>query len=141
MTLQLEHQRVPERSRFAAEGQEGRQSASLLHQVGELDLEFAQSTLEVFANSLLAVFQIVFPDNFVLGGSELGAHRVAEESVEVAVGLRVSRIVPVVEATGEHTLGKGDEVRRRGQFPVFVRPEVASAAHSSLDLVDDHEDA
>lgn len=45
----------------------------------------------------------------------------------------------MIEATGEHFLGEGDEVRWGVKVPVIVSPETARGGNSSLNFVDNHE--
>lgn len=67
---------------------------------------------------------------------------VADPGVELAVGLVGDELAVAEEVAGRlGLLGEGDDVRRGGEVPVGVAPELAGGAKAGLDLVDDEGDA
>jgi len=59
----------------------------------------------------------------------------------VSEGLLYPSVMVVVEATREHLLRKSDEIRRTVQVPMLVGPELASAADTGLNFIDNHVDS
>ena len=138
MGLQLQSKFVPMCRCFTREGNESAQATCLLNELRILFLELDKSALSVCASHRGQLLESVFFDKLVLDKSELGAHRVAIEGAEVSVGYLWLSFMSMVEATGEHFLRKGYEIRGGIQVPVLVGPELARAANSSLNFVDNH---
>ena len=75
------------------------------------------------------------------GAEQDGAGRVAHPGVELAVRLVGSQLVVAeVVARGLGLFAERHHIRRVGEAPVLVRPELARCAHAGLHLVDDQKD-
>jgi len=100
-----------------------------------------QAGVEVVAGSSGAVDEIEAVNFLDDGAEEDSAGRVAHPRVELAVGLvGPQRVVAKVVSGRLGLFRKRDHVRRGGEIPVLVGPELARGADAGLDFVDNEHD-
>lgn len=141
MVLHAEHEGITHLGCFTSESQESALAAHCIHQRRIFLLHFIQAVGQVGTHRFNIFQQLVFFDDLVLDSSQLGANGIAKESVEVAVSRVRLRLVPVVESTREHLLGECDEIGRGWQVPVLMSPEFACVTNTSLNFINNHENA
>lgn len=103
--------------------------------------DFEQLAPEVVTGPVGVLHEVLVADDLVLAFHECRAHRISHPCVEVPVGELRPELIRVVEAARLRFLREGNEVRRRVQVPVLVRPELARASDARVHLVHDHVDA
>ena len=140
MAFQFVKQCVPCFEALRVEREVHAASAQLLNELRVLFFHLTKACAKIFTSFDSLLHQVVLLDNLVLRGRQLSTNRVTEESVEVSVRSHHLSLISVVKATGEHSFGESNKVRRRGKVPELVHPESPSVADSSLYLINNHVD-
>lgn len=94
-----------------------------------------QTLLKIFANFSRFLHKILSLNHFYyfIQNNQFG--RIAHPSVIDAISFVDSEIILVIISSGENLLRKGDNIRRVGKIPLFVRPKCATRSSARLNLI------